>query len=220
MFLSAAIDPVDALDPETATLRSSIGWLAIEGIATLDELREFASAYPYRSTGSPTMEGARELAEADPRWFVPFQYANPANVRAATTTGQADFERVNEHVRAILRTLHTYGHAIEVNGRVWLQYWLWYPYNVYSPTVPPGELWQSHEGDWEVVNVILGERWEEAIPVIRLLAWVGLLQSLQGLNSSILQARDRTRLPSQRAGASNFKFSCQRATVHVLGLST
>jgi O-antigen/teichoic acid export membrane protein len=46
----------------------------------------------------------------------------------------------------------------------------------------------------EFVNVILGERWEDAIPVIRLLAWVGLLQSLQGLNSSILQARDRTRL--------------------------
>jgi len=46
----------------------------------------------------------------------------------------------------------------------------------------------------EFVNVVLGERWEDAIPVIRLLAWVGLLQSLQGLNSSILQARDRTNL--------------------------
>jgi O-antigen/teichoic acid export membrane protein len=46
----------------------------------------------------------------------------------------------------------------------------------------------------EFVDVILGEQWEDAIPVIRLLAWVGLLQSLQGLNSSILQARDRTQL--------------------------
>lgn len=45
----------------------------------------------------------------------------------------------------------------------------------------------------EFVTVILGDRWIEAIPLIRLLAWVGLLQSLQGLNSSILQARDRTR---------------------------
>ena len=34
---------------------------------------------------------------------------NPTSVRAATTTGQADFERVNEHVRAILRTLFAYG---------------------------------------------------------------------------------------------------------------
>lgn len=46
----------------------------------------------------------------------------------------------------------------------------------------------------EFVVVVLGERWNDAVPVIRLLAWVGLLQSLQGLNSSILQARDRTGL--------------------------
>jgi beta-glucosidase len=34
---------------------------------------------------------------------------SPTNVRAATTSGPADFERVNEHVRAILRTLFAYG---------------------------------------------------------------------------------------------------------------
>ena len=34
---------------------------------------------------------------------------NPANVNAAVTSGQADFERVNEHARAILRTLFAYG---------------------------------------------------------------------------------------------------------------
>jgi len=45
----------------------------------------------------------------------------------------------------------------------------------------------------EFVRVVLGERWEAAIPVIQILAWVGLLQSLQSLNSSILQALDRTR---------------------------
>ena len=44
----------------------------------------------------------------------------------------------------------------------------------------------------EFVAVVFGERWEEAAPVVRLLALVGMLQSLQGLNSSILQARDRT----------------------------
>lgn len=44
----------------------------------------------------------------------------------------------------------------------------------------------------EFVVVVFGERWSDAAPVFRLLAWVGLLQSLQGLNSSILQARDRT----------------------------
>jgi O-antigen/teichoic acid export membrane protein len=44
----------------------------------------------------------------------------------------------------------------------------------------------------EFVQLILGDRWHEAIPVIQILAWVGLLQSLQSLNSSILQACDRT----------------------------
>jgi O-antigen/teichoic acid export membrane protein len=44
----------------------------------------------------------------------------------------------------------------------------------------------------EFVTVVLGERWHEAEPVIRLLAWVGLLQSLTTLNSAILRARDRT----------------------------
>jgi O-antigen/teichoic acid export membrane protein len=44
----------------------------------------------------------------------------------------------------------------------------------------------------ELVTVVLGEKWEAATPVIQILAWVGLLQALQKLNSSILQARDRT----------------------------
>jgi hypothetical protein len=51
-----------------------------------------------------------------------------------------------------------YGAAFRSQGRIALQYWLWYPYNVYSPTVPPGELWQVHEGDWESVSVILDTR--------------------------------------------------------------
>jgi hypothetical protein len=48
-----------------------------------------------------------------------------------------------------------YGAAFRVGSRVALQYWLWYPFNAYSPTVPPGQLWQVHEGDWESVSVIL-----------------------------------------------------------------
>jgi hypothetical protein len=48
-----------------------------------------------------------------------------------------------------------YGAAFRVGSRIALQYWLWYPFNAYSPTVPPGQLWQVHEGDWESVSVIL-----------------------------------------------------------------
>jgi O-antigen/teichoic acid export membrane protein len=46
----------------------------------------------------------------------------------------------------------------------------------------------------EFVHVTLGDKWDAAVPVIQILAWVGLMQSLQGMNSSILQACDRTGL--------------------------
>ena len=48
-----------------------------------------------------------------------------------------------------------YGRAFRTKTRIDLQYWIWYPYNDYSSTVPPGEVWQVHEGDWESVSVIL-----------------------------------------------------------------
>ena len=38
-----------------------------------------------------------------------------------------------------------------------------------------------------------GPKWDSAVPVLQVLAWVGLLQSLQGLNGTILRAVDRTR---------------------------
>jgi O-antigen/teichoic acid export membrane protein len=43
----------------------------------------------------------------------------------------------------------------------------------------------------EFVSVVVGDRWAPAVPVLQILAWVGLLQSLQRLNSSLLQACDR-----------------------------
>ena len=46
----------------------------------------------------------------------------------------------------------------------------------------------------DLVRVVLGEKWLGAIPVIQVLAWVGLHQSLARLNSSVLQATDRTHL--------------------------
>jgi len=48
-----------------------------------------------------------------------------------------------------------YGAALRRGSRIELQYWVWYPWDVYSPTVPPGELWQVHEGDWESVAVVV-----------------------------------------------------------------
>ena len=51
-----------------------------------------------------------------------------------------------------------YGAAFRRKDRIELQYWVWYPWDAYSPTVPPGELWQVHEGDWEAVSVIVDSR--------------------------------------------------------------
>jgi hypothetical protein len=48
-----------------------------------------------------------------------------------------------------------YGAAFRTKTRVILEYWLFYPYDDYSPTVPAGDIWQVHEGDWEAVAVIL-----------------------------------------------------------------
>jgi hypothetical protein len=48
-----------------------------------------------------------------------------------------------------------YGAAFRRTSRIDLQYWLWYPYNDYSPSIPPGDVWQVHEGDWESVAVVL-----------------------------------------------------------------
>jgi hypothetical protein len=42
-----------------------------------------------------------------------------------------------------------YGHAVEVDGQVWLQYWLWYFYNDYQLALGFG----THEGDWEMVQL-------------------------------------------------------------------
>jgi O-antigen/teichoic acid export membrane protein len=45
----------------------------------------------------------------------------------------------------------------------------------------------------DFVDLALGERWRDTTSVIQILAGVGLVQSLQTLNSNILQALDRTR---------------------------
>ena len=47
-----------------------------------------------------------------------------------------------------------YGVAFRSQDRIALQYWFWYPFNPYSPLVPPRELWQVHEGDWEAISVL------------------------------------------------------------------
>jgi hypothetical protein len=49
-----------------------------------------------------------------------------------------------------------YGRVAHEGDRLVLQYWYFYYDDVYSYTYPPSDfIWQAHEGDWEVVNVVL-----------------------------------------------------------------
>ena len=49
-----------------------------------------------------------------------------------------------------------YGRVIRTSSRIVLQYWLFYYDNPLLLPPPLAGFWQSHEGDWEVVNVVLG----------------------------------------------------------------
>jgi hypothetical protein len=53
-----------------------------------------------------------------------------------------------------------YGRVAPVADKIVLQYWFFYYNNFYVypfsfPGLPLGSIWQEHEGDWEVVNVVL-----------------------------------------------------------------
>jgi hypothetical protein len=48
-----------------------------------------------------------------------------------------------------------YGAAFRTRSRIDLQYWIWYPFDDFSPGHPADDFWQVHEGDWEAVSVIL-----------------------------------------------------------------
>ena len=52
----------------------------------------------------------------------------------------------------------------------------------------------------DMVDVVFGPRWHPATPVIQILATVGLLYGIQGLNGAVLQARDNTQVL--------FRYSC------------
>ena len=52
----------------------------------------------------------------------------------------------------------------------------------------------------DMVDVVFGNRWQPATPVIQILASVGLLYGIQGLNGAVLTARDNTRVL--------FRYSC------------
>jgi hypothetical protein len=54
-----------------------------------------------------------------------------------------------------------YARIVRDDNHIVIQYWLFYYDNLYRyPFLPLGAIWQSHEGDWEVINVVLTKRRE------------------------------------------------------------
>jgi hypothetical protein len=51
-----------------------------------------------------------------------------------------------------------YGAAFRNGQRIVLEYWLFYPFDLYTYANPLGAVWQSHEGDWEAVAVVLDRK--------------------------------------------------------------
>jgi O-antigen/teichoic acid export membrane protein len=63
----------------------------------------------------------------------------------------------------------------------------------------------------DLVPVVLGEQWVDAVPIVQILAWVGLLQALQSINIDILTARDRT--------STVFRYSVAFTTAHLIAFT-
>jgi hypothetical protein len=56
-----------------------------------------------------------------------------------------------------------YGAVFRTAGRTVLEYWLFYPFNLYTYANPLGSVWQSHEGDWEAIVVVLDKKSRPAV---------------------------------------------------------
>jgi cysteine synthase B len=90
-----------------------------------EERRRLLRLYGATIVGSPGAEGsngavrlALEMAEADPRYFMPFQYANPANPRAHYEGTGAEIVEALDRVDVLVAGLGTGGTLMGAGERV------------------------------------------------------------------------------------------------------
>jgi hypothetical protein len=112
----------------------------VEGFLADSDLQRPVGGGAWETVGGPLPAGGREL-RLDQRLC-----------RAADGPAASQCYATAEAAHGAAPVV--YGTAFRRGKRIDLQYWLWYPFNPYSPTVPAGELWQVHEGDWEAVSVV------------------------------------------------------------------
>ena len=98
-------------------------------------------------------EGAGSTPKLSLAFIGPKVYANGEPVEKTDLIGVRGKDYRAQYVKLRMArpdlTNVVYGHAIEANGRLWLQYWLWYFYNDYQLSFALG----THEGDWEMVQL-------------------------------------------------------------------
>jgi O-antigen/teichoic acid export membrane protein len=63
----------------------------------------------------------------------------------------------------------------------------------------------------DFVPLVLGSHWDEAVPVVQILAWVGIVQAVQVINMDILLARGRSR--------TMFRFAIVVTTAHLIAFA-
>jgi hypothetical protein len=89
-------------------------------------------------------------------FLAPKRYGDGATVDKTDVIGVKGKDYRAQYVK--LRTTRPdlnnrmYGRAVRDNGRLWLQYWLWYFYNDYQLALGFG----THEGDWECIQLRMG----------------------------------------------------------------
>jgi cysteine synthase len=90
-----------------------------------EERKRLLRLYGAEIVLSPAAEGsngavrlALEMAEQDPRWFMPFQYANPANPRAHYEGTGAEIAEALDHVDVLVAGLGTGGTLMGTGDRL------------------------------------------------------------------------------------------------------
>jgi hypothetical protein len=141
-----------------------------ELLRTYQPVTVLAPGELYRPTSVDGFLGAASLEQRRPEgtWVPVFLPALPAenppgcasacwrlNVRACSpTSGPAGLECYAREVDQSARVVH--GRVVRAGARIVLQYWFFYTYNFWSPLLAPNDfIWRTHEGDWELVSVVL-----------------------------------------------------------------
>lgn len=138
-----------------------------ELLAMYQPVTVFDQSEAFRPTSVDDFLADADLQHAENGWFVPAELP-PAGLPVHGDGWRLDHRgcspsaglaavacyRAAEHGPSTV-----YGRHDVRSGTIVLQYWYFYNDNFWSLQYPPNDFaWQAHEGDWEVVTVVLDEQ--------------------------------------------------------------